>query len=406
MVLVTFTMVALLTGLLAGVFYAKPAAAVLLAGFENQKVASVPKPIDLAFDPDGRMLIASQPGRLRVYKNGQLLPTPALDISGKVCSNIDRGLLGVTFDPNFATNRYVYVFYTHKRFGVCPTGETTNPNNPLNRVSRFVMSGDTLDPASEEVLIDNVPTVSGYHNGGDLGFGNDITFSAPAPEDLSATGAGNYLEIRLTATDSRGLTTTVTQELQPRRVDVSFQSQPSGLSLQVNGQTFVAPRTLVSWANYKLNAFALSPQTLDGAAYAFASWSDKGKQGHPVLTGAQPSAYSATYKACATTGTPVNDVIDGTLGADTICGMGGGDVISGRRGNNVLEGMDGDDEARGGAGTDKVVGGTGDDALYSRGGNDSLNSKDGVSGNDSLDGGAGTDTKVTDNTEKSVVGFP
>ena len=39
-------------------------------------------------------------------------------------------------------------------------------------------------------------------------------------------------------------------------------------------------------------------------------------------------------------------------------------------------------------------------------GNDALNSQDGVSGNDSLNGGAGTDTKVTDATEKSIVGFP
>jgi hypothetical protein len=39
-------------------------------------------------------------------------------------------------------------------------------------------------------------------------------------------------------------------------------------------------------------------------------------------------------------------------------------------------------------------------------GNDAVNSKDNVNGNDSLDGGAGTDTKVTDTTEKSIVGFP
>jgi hypothetical protein len=44
--------------------------------------------------------------------------------------------------------------------------------------------------------------------------------------------------------------------------------------------------------------------------------------------------------------------------------------------------------------------------MYGEDGNDALDSKDGVSGNDSVDGGAGTDTKITDATEKSVLGFP
>lgn len=51
-------------------------------------------------------------------------------------------------------------------------------------------------------------------------------------------------------------------------------------------------------------------------------------------------------------------------------------------------------------------GGGGGDGLYGVAGNDALNSRDGVSGNDSVDGGTGTDTKVTDTTEKSIVGFP
>jgi Ca2+-binding RTX toxin-like protein len=52
-----------------------------------------------------------------------------------------------------------------------------------------------------------------------------------------------------------------------------------------------------------------------------------------------------------------------------------------------------------------VRGGGSADSLYGEAGNDELNSRDGVSGNDSLDGGAGTDTKATDPTEKSIVGF-
>src|SRR5215211_1564319 len=131
------------------------AATTLPSGFEDQLLASTVKPTALAFTPDGRMLIATQPGQLRIYNNGRLLQTPALNISSKVCSTSERGMLGVAVDPNFSTNNYVYIYYTYNKFGVCPTGEPTNANNPVNRVSRFLMSGDIIDPATEKVLIDN-----------------------------------------------------------------------------------------------------------------------------------------------------------------------------------------------------------------------------------------------------------
>jgi glucose/arabinose dehydrogenase len=119
------------------------------------------------------MLVATQPGQLRVFKNGQLLQTPALNISSRICANSERGMLGVAVDPSFSTNKYIYLYYTYNKFGVCPTGQPTNANNPVNRVSRFVMSGDTVDPASENVLIDNIPSPNGNHNAGDLYFGKD-----------------------------------------------------------------------------------------------------------------------------------------------------------------------------------------------------------------------------------------
>src|SRR5215207_10158327 len=96
------TTVVLITCLLYSLAAEKAAtAAVLPSGFQDQKVASVAKPTALGFTPDGRMLVATQPGQLRVYKNGQLLQTPALNISSKICANSERGMLGVAVDPNF-----------------------------------------------------------------------------------------------------------------------------------------------------------------------------------------------------------------------------------------------------------------------------------------------------------------
>ena len=148
------------------------ATATLRSDFDDRSVTPIFSPIDLAFAPDGRMLIATQPGLLRVYEDGELLQAPALDLTGKLCSNSERGLLGVALDPSFSTNRFVYLYYTFDKFGECPVYDTHNPNNPVNRVSRFVMSGDTIDPSSEKVLIDNIPSPS-RHNSGDLNFGKN-----------------------------------------------------------------------------------------------------------------------------------------------------------------------------------------------------------------------------------------
>jgi hypothetical protein len=79
-------------------------------------------------------------------------------------------------------------------------------------------------------------------------------------------------------------------------VNVAFASEPSGLSLQLNGTTFTAPRTFVSWNGYKLNVNAPSPQTLSGKTYSFASWSDGKARQHDIVTGAVPSTYTVTFK--------------------------------------------------------------------------------------------------------------
>ena len=78
-------------------------------GFSDTAVADVASPTALAFAPDGRLLIAAQPGRLWVYQNGVLSPTPALELTG-ICTNSERGLLGVAVHPGFAVTSYVYLY--------------------------------------------------------------------------------------------------------------------------------------------------------------------------------------------------------------------------------------------------------------------------------------------------------
>ncbi|WP_163990757.1 PQQ-dependent sugar dehydrogenase [Pyxidicoccus caerfyrddinensis] len=139
--------------------------------YTDALVATVAQPTALTFTPDGRMLITTQPGRLRVVAGGALLTTPALDLAARLCTNSERGLLGVAVDPAFATNRFIYVYYTFNKFNTC----TTNiANVAVNRVSRFTLPDTNVaDPASELVLVDNIPSTAGNHNGGDLHFGPD-----------------------------------------------------------------------------------------------------------------------------------------------------------------------------------------------------------------------------------------
>lgn len=110
--------------------------------------------------PDGRFFVANQDGRLLVIKGGVLLGTPMLTLS--VDNTGERGLIGVTLHPNFATNGWIYVYYTR-----------INGNSRNNRISRFVATGDST--TGIETVIADLPALSSsyFHNGGAMHFGAD-----------------------------------------------------------------------------------------------------------------------------------------------------------------------------------------------------------------------------------------
>jgi glucose/arabinose dehydrogenase len=136
-------------------------AATVPAGFTDTLVAGgLTNATAMAIAPDGRIFVCLQNGSLRVVKNGALLPTPFLNVT--VDASGERGLLGVAFDPNFASNNFVYIYYT-----------ATSPAIH-NRVSRFTANGDVAVAGSETILLD-LDNLSGAtnHNGGAMHFGPD-----------------------------------------------------------------------------------------------------------------------------------------------------------------------------------------------------------------------------------------
>jgi glucose/arabinose dehydrogenase len=129
-------------------------------------------PTSVAALPDGRMLVTSQQGKLWVVATAGSTSV-ALDLAAlaKLCSDSEEGLLGVTVDPQFATNGWIYLFYTASVGSCALTGAAAG--GAKNRVSRFTLIGSTVNPATEFVLLDNMPEWGGNHNGGDVRVAND-----------------------------------------------------------------------------------------------------------------------------------------------------------------------------------------------------------------------------------------
>lgn len=150
-----------------------PASATALpdpAGYEWQAVLQglyVPVFVAGASDGSGRLFIVQQSGQIMVARDGEVLPTPFLEISDRTSlprsgtSYGERGLLGLAFHPQFEQNGFFYVNYTDRN------GDTN--------ISRFQVrpeDPDQADPASEKRLL-FVPQPYPNHNGGMLEFGPD-----------------------------------------------------------------------------------------------------------------------------------------------------------------------------------------------------------------------------------------
>ena len=102
----------------------------------TQIVSGLTSPLFLtAPDGDSRLFIVERTGRVRLVKNGVLQTTPFLDIANKVNFAGERGLLGMAFDPSYATNGRLYVYYvdltggmTLERFGSTPGEDIAGPS--------------------------------------------------------------------------------------------------------------------------------------------------------------------------------------------------------------------------------------------------------------------------------------
>ena len=147
-------------------------------GFVDEGVATV-QAITGAFAPNPRrngqpmLLLSSKEGRINVLEDPDNSDKSILiaDFSNMTCSNGERGLQTILPHPDFAINRFIFIYYTRYTLN-CPEDATLGPSN---RLSRFTIHPTTLQVRmdSEMIMMETPPAVRNYHNGGSMAIGND-----------------------------------------------------------------------------------------------------------------------------------------------------------------------------------------------------------------------------------------
>ncbi len=139
-------------------FSPAPATLTLLA-------SGLEKPVYLTEPADGtgRLFVVEQAGLILIWRNGQFLATPFLDLRDRVnSSGNEQGLLGLAFHPQYSANRRFFVYYTNMDGNLVIARYTAQASNP-----------DQADPTSATALLQIAHPSFQNHNGGDLVFGPD-----------------------------------------------------------------------------------------------------------------------------------------------------------------------------------------------------------------------------------------
>ncbi len=223
--------------LLAG-FWVTPVLAIDLQITQISNLGSV---VDIkhAGDNSQRLFLLQQSGIVHILRNGQLLSEPFIDISSRVQSGGEKGLLSLDFAPDFSKNGRVYLYYSN-----------TDGNTVL---SRFIAQGDSANPDSEEILLEFKQPFSN-HNGGRIEFGPDGMLYL----GLGDGGSGG---------DPQGNGQN-RQTLLGNLIRLDVESQQSGFSIPANNPFINNANTRSEiWASGLRNPWRMSFDSLTGDLY-------------------------------------------------------------------------------------------------------------------------------------------
>lgn len=116
-------------------------------------------PWSMVFTSNDRMLVTERTGKVRVIENGKLVDQELLSLSNVGGSSSEEGLMGIAIDPDYSSNKYVYLMYSQVKSGVI-----------TNKVSRFIDQGSKL--TDEKIILNDLPG-NRVHDGGRIKFGPD-----------------------------------------------------------------------------------------------------------------------------------------------------------------------------------------------------------------------------------------
>lgn len=140
-------------------------------------------PLNIQNAGDERLFVVEQGGTIKIVNSdGSVNPVPFLDISGQISSGGERGLLGLAFHPNYASNGFFYVYFTQ------PDGDSQ-----VSRFSVDAVDPDLADPSSELFLLDFAQPFSN-HNGGCIAFGPDGYLYIATGDGGSGGDPNNYAQ--------------------------------------------------------------------------------------------------------------------------------------------------------------------------------------------------------------------
>ena len=152
----------------------------LTSGFEKVTLDSnTNNPMELAPAPDGRVFYIERDGRVQIVKPDTHTTVTAATIP--VFTGNEDGLLGITLDPGFAQNHWVYLYYA------------PNGGGPRNVLSRFTAVGDTLDLSSEKQLLQvDTQRNTCCHAGGTMTFDSAGNLYLATGDNTNPFESGGY----------------------------------------------------------------------------------------------------------------------------------------------------------------------------------------------------------------------
>jgi glucose/arabinose dehydrogenase len=158
-------------GLLGGMILSLPVsmALALPAGFNQKVLFSGMDMVSSEVLPDGRVLAVEKIGKVSLLNQKTGVKSVALDMVSGTWSNYEAGMTQVLHDPDFATNGYLYIQY-------CKKAAVNNEDHDW--VSRFKMTGDVIDPASETKILDGGFRGPNYHHGSGMAIKDGFLYIA------------------------------------------------------------------------------------------------------------------------------------------------------------------------------------------------------------------------------------